>query len=204
MEEEGVSDSLFFIITVSFEGIAILPRRLAARNNQRGFVFARRLNASTVEGVGSKTNGAVQHFSWGSEWRMKITTAGRKKPGRILVVEDNTDSRDILAKLLRMCGYEVNSASDGESGYEAALREVPDLIITDINMPVMDGIQLLKKVREEGLLARTAVLVVTAFGDEAAREAIEAGADASAAKPFDFDGFIDTVESLLFRHRVSA
>lgn len=135
---------------------------------------------------------------------MKKTTAGKKKPGRILVVEDNTDSRDILSKLLRMCGYEVNSASDGESGYEAALKQVPDLIITDINMPVMDGIELLKKVRNEGLLARTAVLVVTAFGDEAAREAIEAGADASAAKPFDFDGFIDTVESLLFRHRVSA
>jgi len=138
------------------------------------------------------------------EWRMKKATAGKKKPGRILVVEDNTDSRDILAKLLRMCGYEVTSASDGESGYAAALHQVPDLIITDINMPVMDGIELLKKVRNEGLLAKTAVLVVTAFGGEAAREAVEAGADASAAKPFDFDGFIDTVESLLFRRRASA
>lgn len=134
---------------------------------------------------------------------MKKATS-KKKPGRILIVEDNSDSRDILAKLLRMCGYEVISASDGESGYATALDELPDLIITDINMPVMDGIELLKKVRSEALLAKTAVLVVTAFGGEAAREAIAAGADASAAKPFDFDGFIKTVESLLIRDRVSA
>jgi len=130
--------------------------------------------------------------------------ASKSKARRILVVEDNTDSRDILAKLLRMSGYEVISASNGESGYAAALNEVPDLIITDINMPVMDGIQLLKKVRSDEVLSKTAVLVVTAFGGNAAREAIEAGADASTAKPFDFDGFINTVESLLLRHGVSA
>lgn len=121
--------------------------------------------------------------------------------GTILVIEDNADSRDILAKLLRMSGYEVQSASDGESGYSAALRLVPDLIITDINMPGIDGIELLKKVRLERALSETAVLVVTAFGGEAAREAVEAGADAAAAKPFDFDGFIETVQSLISRRR---
>jgi len=130
-------------------------------------------------------------------------TASKTKARRILVVEDNTDSRDILAKLLRMSGYEVISASNGESGYAAALNELPDLIITDINMPVMDGIQLLKKVRSDRVLSKTAVLVVTAFGGDAAREAIEAGADASTAKPFDFDGFMNTVETLLLRHSVS-
>jgi DNA-binding response OmpR family regulator len=124
--------------------------------------------------------------------------------GRILIVEDNTDSRDILAKLLRMSGYEVTSASDGESGYVAALERLPDLIITDINMPVMSGIELLKKVRLESLLNETAILVVTAFGDEAAREAIEAGADAAAAKPFDFDSFVGTVENLIYTRRMSA
>jgi len=130
-------------------------------------------------------------------------TASKMKARRILVVEDNRDSRDILAKLLRMSGYEVISASNGESGYAAALNELPDLIITDINMPVMDGIQLLKKVRSDRVLSKTAVLVVTAFGGDAAREAIEAGADASTAKPFDFDGFMNTVETLLLRHSVS-
>ncbi|MFY9555232.1 MAG: response regulator [Blastocatellia bacterium] len=124
--------------------------------------------------------------------------ASKTKPGRILVVEDNSDSRDILSKLLRMSGYEVASAPDGESGYMAALRLAPDLIITDINMPGMDGIELLRKVRCEARLAATAILVVTAFGGDAARDAIAAGADAATAKPFDFDGFIDTVQSLIF------
>lgn len=125
----------------------------------------------------------------------------KTRQGKILVVEDNVDSRDILAKLLRMSGFEVVSASDGMSGYAAALMEVPDLIITDINMPGMDGIELLKKIRLERAFSGTAVLVVTAFGGEAASEAIEAGADAAAAKPFDFEGFIDTVQNLVFVRR---
>src|SRR5262245_42447290 len=90
------------------------------------------------------------------------------RSGKILVVEDNVDSRDVLSKLLGMSGYDVVSASDGESGFAAAMMQVPDLIITDINMPGMDGIALLKKVRCERLLAETAVFVVTAFGSEAA------------------------------------
>src|SRR5215813_14650397 len=124
--------------------------------------------------------------------------AGKARPGKILVVEDNTDSRDLLAKLLGMSGYEVLSAPDGESAYLTALKQLPDLIITDINMPRMDGIALLRKVRLESLLDRTAVFVVTAFGSEAAREAIEKGADAATAKPFDFDTFVETVNRLMF------
>ena len=133
-----------------------------------------------------------------------MSTATRSKPARILVVEDNTDSRDILAKLLRMSGYDVTSAPDGESGYSAALDQVPDLIITDINMPIMGGLELLKKVRLETELDGTAILVVTAFGDDAAREALTAGADAAAAKPFDFESFICTVEDLILTRRKTA
>ena len=121
--------------------------------------------------------------------------------GKILVIEDNRDSRDILSKLLRMSGYDVMSASDGESGYTAALKHEPDLIITDIHMPRMDGIEFVKRIRLEDALAETPVLVVTAFGSNVAREAIEAGADASAEKPFDFDKFLDTVHGLIGRGR---
>ena len=113
--------------------------------------------------------------------------ASKARAGKILVVEDNIDSRDLLAKLLGMSGYEVLSAPDGESALATALKQVPDLIITDINMPRMDGIALLRKVRLESVLDRTSVFVVTAFGSEAAREAMEAGADAATAKPFDFE-----------------
>src|ERR1044072_1732967 len=105
---------------------------------------------------------------------------------KILIIEDNRDSRDILSKLLRMSGYDVTSASDGETGYTAALNQEPDLIITDIHTPKMDGFDLVKRIRAQGALATTPVLVVTAFGSTVAREAIEAGADASAEKTFDF------------------
>ena len=126
------------------------------------------------------------------------------KPGKILVVEDNVDSRDLLAKLLAMNGYDVLSASDGESGYAAALRYLPDLIITDINMPRVDGIALLKKVRLVNLLNGTAVFVITAMGREAASEAVAAGADAAIAKPFDFDSFLAKVASLMFARQKAA
>ena len=136
---------------------------------------------------------------------MKNSPAKSKSTqGRILVVEDNSDSRDILAKLLRMSGFDVVAASDGESGFNKALKQVPDLIITDINMPGMDGLELLRRVRLESMLDGTAVLVVTAFGGEAALEAINAGADAATAKPFDFDCFVDTVNGLIFRRRKAA
>ncbi|MEK6287954.1 MAG: response regulator [Acidobacteriota bacterium] len=143
----------------------------------------------------------IEHLYRRKEDGAMKKAAGISRPGRILVVEDNADSRDLLSKLLSMSGYEVTSAPDGESGYAAALKQLPDLIITDINMPRMDGIELLKKVRVDKQLTGTAVLVVTAFGGESARVAIEAGADAATAKPFDFDGFIDTVKALIFTRR---
>lgn len=118
--------------------------------------------------------------------------------GKILVVEDNVDSRDLLAKLLAMNGYDVTSAPDGESGLAAAIEQIPDLIITDINMPGMDGIALLKKVRLHRGLNGTAVFVITAYGRDAARKAMRQGADAATAKPFDFDSFIDKVASLIY------
>ncbi|MGA9772942.1 MAG: response regulator [Blastocatellia bacterium] len=127
--------------------------------------------------------------------------AETEEPIRILVIEDNRDSRDILSKLLRMSGYDVTSASDGETGYTDALNQEPDLIITDIHMPRLDGIEFVKRIRTQEALATTPVLVVTAFGSNVAREAIEAGANASAEKPFDFDKFLATVQGLISRSR---
>jgi CheY-like chemotaxis protein len=124
--------------------------------------------------------------------------------GKILVIEDNRDSRDILAKLLRMSGYDVMSANDGEAGLAAALQQNPDLIITDIHMPNMNGIEFVQRIRNDQALDRVPVLVVTAFGSQVAREAVNAGADAAAEKPFDFDRFLLTVEELIGRGRTSS
>jgi two-component system, sensor histidine kinase len=124
--------------------------------------------------------------------------------GKILVIEDNNDSRDILSKLLRLSGYDVFSAADGEAGLSAAADYRPDLIITDIHLPKVNGIEFIKKIRENEPLAHTAILVVTAFGSNVVREAINAGADASAEKPFDFDKFLKTVQELIAKHKPTA
>src|SRR5436305_8517564 len=107
--------------------------------------------------------------------------------GKILVIEDNRDSRDILAKLLRMSGYDVIAAGDGEAGLAAAIGQEPDLIITDIHMPNMNGIEFVQRVRRDHLLDKTPVLVVTAFWALVVREVIDDGADADVDKHYDFD-----------------
>ena len=120
------------------------------------------------------------------------------EPGkRILVVEDNLDSRNILTRLLRMEGFEAASAVDGLNALELISVQKPDLIITDINMPRMDGIELISSVRKDRKIAEIPIMVVTAFGSDVAREAIEAGASAYAEKPFDYDIFSRAIKVLI-------
>jgi CheY-like chemotaxis protein len=116
---------------------------------------------------------------------------------RILVIEDNVDSRDLLVKLLRHSGYEVSSACDSEGGFIEANRSIPDLIVTDVNMPGTDGIEFVKTVRANPTLAEVPIIVTTAYGSSVAYEAKKAGADAAIDKPFDFDEFLEIIALLL-------
>lgn len=120
-----------------------------------------------------------------------------KTPKKILIIEDNFDSRDLLSKLLQLSGYQVMAAPDGEAGYVAAVEGKPDLIITDVNMPGSDGIEFVRRARFDRWLSKTPIVVVTAFGAGAARAAREAGADDAIDKPFDFDKFLATIKNLL-------
>lgn len=134
-------------------------------------------------------------------------SADSREPGetapscKILIIEDNLDSRDLLCKLLKLSGYQVSAASDGESGYAAAVANTPDLIITDINMPKIDGIEFVKRVRLDRVLGKVPIMVVTAYGPSVTHDAQRAGADATLDKPFDFDNFLHTVRSLLGSRR---
>ena len=105
---------------------------------------------------------------------------------RILVVDDEPRARRALVELLEVEGYEVREASDGFKAL-GVLREWPtDVLLTDWRMPVMDGITLLKKAREE--CPDLACVVMTAFGSvESAVEAMKAGADDYLTKPLNFD-----------------
>jgi signal transduction histidine kinase len=104
---------------------------------------------------------------------------------RIILADDNADMRDYVRQLLEGQGFTVEAVGDGEAALEAASKTPPDLILTDIMMPRLDGIQLLKRVRETPELAGTPVVMLSArAGEEAKIEALEAIADDYLAKPF--------------------
>ena len=118
-------------------------------------------------------------------------------PAKILVVEDNTDSRDMLTFWLKAEGFKVSCAENGKEALKLLAVERPELIITDISMPVMDGIELIKKLREQPELKTIPVLVISAFRSGIVGEALQAGADAATAKPLQFEKLFELITHLL-------
>lgn len=117
---------------------------------------------------------------------------------KILVVEDNEKSLKLFEVLLRLSGHEVLAAGDGEEGVRLALAENPDLILMDIQMPVLDGISALRRVRADPRGATIPAIALTAFAMKGDRERLlEAGFCEYIAKPIDCKGFSETVERTL-------
>jgi len=103
---------------------------------------------------------------------------------KVLVVEDNDDVRSYIRKDLGHL-FEVMEAENGKSGWEKTLSHLPDLILTDLMMPEMDGYELCRKVKTDKQTSHIPVIVLTALTTEKANlEAIESGADAYVSKPF--------------------
>src|SRR5215213_2023253 len=124
------------------------------------------------------------------------TVMGKK----VLVVEDHHDTSFMLCWLLKMEGAEVKHAIDGMVGYSTAATERPDLIITDIQMPRMNGIELIRRNREDDGLRQTPISVMSAYGKRMLDDAIEAGADGFVEKPIDFEKFLNTVKENMPGH----
>lgn len=104
---------------------------------------------------------------------------------RILSIDDSTTIRLMLERLFRRFDCEWLEAGNGEEGMAIALRETPDLIILDYNMPVLDGLATLRKLREHPLLRRTPVIMLTAnSGPEIIATAARLGVRDYVTKPF--------------------
>ncbi len=104
---------------------------------------------------------------------------------RILVVEDQVDNKQILRDLLTSVGYEVIEAENGEKALSAAAAQHPDLILMDIQLPLLDGYEATRRIKADPALRAIPVIVVTSYalsGDEA--KARDAGCDAYVTKPF--------------------
>jgi two-component system, NtrC family, response regulator HydG len=115
---------------------------------------------------------------------------------RILVVDDEASARSGLEKLLKQSDYDVATAADGVLALEVAAERAPDVVVTDLKMPNMDGMTLLAKLREQD--AELPVIVTTAFGDvTSAVDAMRKGAADFITKPIDFDVLSLAIERAL-------
>ena len=119
-------------------------------------------------------------------------------PPRILIVDDNETNRDILATRLRPHGYELIEAGDGEAALAAAQQNHPDLILLDVMMPKLDGIEVCRRVKADSELPFIPVILITALGDSKDVVAgLEAGADEYLTKPVDQAALVARVKSML-------
>ncbi|AZF16972.1 response regulator [Pseudomonas sp. R3-18-08] len=122
--------------------------------------------------------------------------------GHVLLADDNADMRAYVARLLYAAGLDVETVTDGQAALQAARENPPQLILTDVMMPVLDGFGLLRAVREDPRLQTTPVILLSArAGEEARAEGLAAGADDYLIKPFSARELVSRVTSHLERAR---
>jgi signal transduction histidine kinase/CheY-like chemotaxis protein len=201
------------VLRVHDDGIGITPAMLphvfdlfaqsdrALRKSQGGLGIGLMLVRSLAELHG----GAVQAFSdgpgQGSEFVVRLPVNGRDQdwqapikegervsqspcPGRILVVDDNRDSAESLALLLRVSGHEVLTAYDGEEALEAAATFRPEVVLLDIDLPKLDGYEVARRLRQRPGLEGARLIALTGYGlEEDRRRSRAAGFDLHLVKP---------------------
>lgn len=114
---------------------------------------------------------------------------------KILIIEDNEQNLYLLTFIVEKHGYEVSAARDGKEGIEMAQRVKPDLVLLDIQLPVMDGYAVASELRKNKDFADTPIVAVTSFAMIGDRErAIEAGCTGYIEKPIDPQTFMAQVE----------
>lgn len=117
---------------------------------------------------------------------------------RVVVVDDNEESLALMTYLLRCSGYEVTTARNGLEGLDAARRDVPEFLIIDIQMPVMDGFALLQELKRDPVLGSIPAFGVTALATAGDRERVlGAGFSGYLSKPIEPATFISDIEALI-------
>jgi CheY-like chemotaxis protein len=117
---------------------------------------------------------------------------------KILIAEDNAVNRELLRELLELRGYEVLEACDGKEALQMIEQAQPDLVLLDIGMPIMDGFAVVRKVRENPLMAGLPVVAVTAYAMRGDREKIlNSGFDGYLSKPVNANSLAEELNRLL-------
>ena len=122
---------------------------------------------------------------------------------KILVVEDQPNSREIYTLLLKLEGYQVIRAKNGRSGYKKAEEEKPDLIFTDLGMPKMSGGEMIRRLRAKKKFEKLPIVAVTAHNLDGAeaQAALAAGADRVIDKTGDLDFLLEVVRQLIDQNK---
>jgi CheY-like chemotaxis protein len=127
-----------------------------------------------------------------AERKRKTDVAGR----RILIVDDNVDSAESLAIVLRLTGHEAQTAHDGEAALEVARQRLPDIVLLDIGLPRMDGLEVARRLRQDLGLKDALLIAMTGYGqDEDKRRSQDAGFNAHLTKPVE----LSELQALLTR-----
>jgi two-component system cell cycle response regulator DivK len=119
-------------------------------------------------------------------------------PKRILIVEDTEDNRRIMRDLLSNAGFDIIEAHDGQAAVAAAANYVPDLILMDIQLPVLNGYEAIRRIKADPKLQAIPIVAVTSYaltGDKESARA--AGCDRYVAKPFSPRQLLATIRELL-------
>ena len=117
---------------------------------------------------------------------------------KILIVEDNPMNRDMLSRRLIRSGHRVLMADDGRQGIEAAMTEIPDLILMDMSLPEIDGWEATRRLKSDKLTRRIPVIALTAHAMSSDRQrCMEAGCDDYDTKPVDFQRLTAKIQAAL-------
>ena len=131
-----------------------------------------------------------------------IEISKRNRRQKLVIVEDDLEIRDYLATELGT-DYDIVACSNGKEGLQTTLKELPDLVITDIMMPEMDGNTLCSKIKTNGTISHIPVILLTAKSrDEDQLEGLATGADAYIVKPFNLDILRRTIVNLIHTHQM--
>ena len=123
---------------------------------------------------------------------------------KILLVEDNEMNRDMLSRRLQRKGYSVITAHDGQQGHAMACSELPDLILMDISLPIMNGWEVTRLLKSKEATRHIPIIALTAHALVTDRDmAFEAGCDDYDTKPIEFNRLNDKIDNLLVAKKVS-
>ncbi len=200
-----------FIVTVPF-GAAHLPSEHLEGDRTPDPAAGLRAQAYVEEARRWLQEGDGRTGEGGPDPLLPASSDGRLPPlahgsggggGRVLLADDNADMRDYVHRLLAGRGYEVEPVADGEAALQAARRQRPDLVLSDVMMPRLDGFGLLRALRTDPALTEVPVILLSArAGEEARVEGLDAGADDYLTKPFSAQELLARVGANLSLARV--